>query len=103
MQIPSEPTTNTIAQALGRKRGYEFSGEKTAVEKMDNCGPETKKKYEKRQKNAKVAPNLISQSLQGKLLAKNTSRPGQCGRADGYILEGDELDFYAKKLKTKKS
>ncbi len=31
-----------------------------------------------------------------------TSRPGQCGRADGYILQGDELKFYLTKIKQKK-
>lgn len=30
-------------------------------------------------------------------------RPGQCGRVDGYILEGKELDFYLKKMQKKKS
>ena len=30
-----------------------------------------------------------------------TSRPGQCGRCDGYILEG-MLDFYVKKMQKKK-
>ena len=30
------------------------------------------------------------------------SSPGQVGRADGYILEGKELEFYLKKIKTKK-
>merc|ERR1711909_75717 len=59
------------AQALGRKKGYEFSEEeKAAVEKMSNCGAQTKKKYDARQKDAKVASNLVSQFLQGKLLAK---------------------------------
>ena len=38
----------------------------------------------------------------GRLLAILTSRPGQCGRADGYILEGPELEFYQKKLQRKK-
>merc|ERR1712228_343873 len=54
-------------------------------------------------KTAQVAENLSSQFLQGKVLAKVNSRPGQSGRADGYILEGEELDFYVKKMKTKKS
>ncbi len=26
----------------------------------------------------------------------------QCGRADGYILEGKELEFYLKKMQKKK-
>jgi small subunit ribosomal protein S8e len=29
-------------------------------------------------------------------------RPGQCGRADGYILEGKELEFYVRKMQKKK-
>jgi len=29
------------------------------------------------------------------------SRPGQCGRADGYILEGEELSFYLRKMMKK--
>lgn len=37
------------------------------------------------------------------VLAAIASRPGQCGRADGYILEGKELEFYLKKIKNKKS
>ena len=35
----------------------------------------------------------------GRLLAAISSRPGQSGRADGYILEGPELAFYRKKLR----
>jgi small subunit ribosomal protein S8e len=39
-------------------------------------------------------PNIIAEFDQGRLLACIASCPGQCGRADGYLLEGDELDFY---------
>jgi small subunit ribosomal protein S8e len=35
-------------------------------------------------------------------LAAISSRPGQSGRADGYILEGDELHFYLKKIEKKR-
>jgi small subunit ribosomal protein S8e len=38
------------------------------------------------------------QFTQGRILAKINSRPGQSGRADGYILEGKELEFYVKKI-----
>jgi len=38
----------------------------------------------------------------GRLLACISSRPGQTGRCDGYILEGEELAFYKKKLERKK-
>merc|ERR1712242_475185 len=95
---------NATSNELVRTKTHAFTEEeKAAIEKIDNCGPETKKKYALRQKTSDVAANLNTQFLQGKVLARISSRPGQCGRADGYILEGDELDFYLKKLKTKKS
>ena len=37
----------------------------------------------------------------GRVYARISSRPGQSGRADGYLLEGNELAFYAKKLDKK--
>lgn len=45
---------------------------------------------------------LEDQLKQGRFLACVSSRPGQSGRADGYILEGPELAFYKRKLKSKK-
>ena len=46
---------------------------------------------------------LDAQFASGRLLAAIASRPGQCGRADGYILEGKELEFYQRKLQRKKA
>ncbi|KAG6399851.1 hypothetical protein SASPL_141336 [Salvia splendens] len=43
-----------------------------------------------------------SNHVQRKLEKPIASRPGQCGRCDGYILEGKELEFYMKKLQKKK-
>ena len=37
----------------------------------------------------------------GRLYACITSRPGQVGKAAGYLLEGKELEFYIKKLEKK--
>ncbi|KAG0087021.1 ribosomal protein S8A, partial [Podila epicladia] len=48
---------------------------------------------------AKVDPALDHQFAAGRLYACLSSRPGQSGRADGYILEGQELAFYIRKLK----
>ena len=55
-----------------------------------------------RAKGKKVDTALDDQISKGRLYACITSRPGQCGRADGYILEGSELAFYKKKLDVKK-
>ncbi|CAL9132215.1 unnamed protein product [Musa textilis] len=41
--------------------------------------------------------NLALEELMGE-----RGRAGQCGRADGYILEGRELEFYMKKIQRKK-
>jgi small subunit ribosomal protein S8e len=48
--------------------------------------------------DAKVAEQFTG----GRLLACISSRPGQSGRCDGYILEGKELEFYQKKLEKRK-
>ena len=37
------------------------------------------------------------------VVAAIASRPGQVGRADGYILEGRELEFYLRKIRAKKA
>ncbi|CAN0899159.1 40S ribosomal protein S8 [Linum grandiflorum] len=60
------------------------------------------RKIENRQKDRKLDPHIEEQFGGGRLLACISSRPGQCGRADGYILEGKELEFYMKKLQRKK-
>lgn len=42
--------------------------------------------------DAKIDPLLETQFAAGRLYAAISSRPGQSGRADGYILEGRELE-----------
>jgi len=60
------------------------------------------RKIEKRQAERKLDAHIEEQFGGGRLLACISSRPGQCGRCDGYILEGKELEFYMKKLQKKK-
>ncbi|KAL1217691.1 Small ribosomal subunit protein eS8 [Cardamine amara subsp. amara] len=55
-----------------------------------------------REESRVLDSHLEEQFSSGRLLACIASRPGQCGRADGYILEGKELEFYMKKLQKKK-
>lgn len=50
------------------------------------------RKLEERRTNAKLDPLLEQQFQAGRLYAAISSRPGQSGRADGYILEGKELE-----------
>jgi len=61
-----------------------------------------KAKFTKRNSTRTIDPALVDQFKTGRVYAKISSRPGQCGRCDGYILEGEELAFYIKKLNLKK-
>merc|ERR1712110_648195 len=67
------------AVPLGRKKGAKLSEEETAA--IDHA--------------------LEEEFMAGRVLAAISSRPGQSGRADGYILEGKELEFYMRKIKAK--
>ncbi|KAK8853410.1 ribosomal protein S8.e [Kwoniella newhampshirensis] len=82
-------------------RGAKAAVEETAEDKKQSN--HVKRILEERKKDAKIDPVLESQFKAGRLLAIITSRPGQSGRADGYILEGKELDFYHRKLQVRKA
>ena len=56
----------------------------------------------KKQKSIDVQRSIIDQLNSGRLLAAISSRPGQSGRADGYLLEGKELEFYQRQMNVKK-
>jgi len=85
--------------ALGRKKNA------AAPEDDPLTKPKSRHLVHKLEKRADLAkaidPHLEQQFFVGRLYACISSRPGQSGRCDGYILEGKELDFYLKKLKAK--
>eukprot|EP00088_Acartia_fossae_P060890 TRINITY_DN73012_c0_g1_i1.p1 TRINITY_DN73012_c0_g1~~TRINITY_DN73012_c0_g1_i1.p1 ORF type:complete len:212 (-),score=20.31 TRINITY_DN73012_c0_g1_i1:93-728(-) len=91
---------------LGIKKGKKVTKEETVQSPAEGQEVEISEEVKKEQeKNLPFAP--VEQHLQdafgsGRILAKIQTRPGQIGRADGYILEGRELDFYLKKLAKKK-
>ncbi|POW07161.1 hypothetical protein PSHT_10047 [Puccinia striiformis] len=59
-------------------------------------------KLEQRRLTGKVDTMLETQFQAGRLYASISSRPGQSGRCDGYVLEGKELEFYLRRLKSSK-
>lgn len=61
-----------------------------------------KAKLAGRNKTRTIDPAVEEQFTTGRLYAVIASRPGQSGRADGYVLEGKELEFYLKKINEKK-
>lgn len=70
--------------------------------KKESKSSHVTRKIASRKGDAHVDPMVDDQFVAGRLYACISSRPGQSGRCDGYILEGKELEFYVKKLKSKK-
>lgn len=73
--------------------------------KTDTTEPDKKSKsVEKKQAarltaQGKVEPALERQFEAGRIYAVISSRPGQSGRVDGYLLEGEELAFYQRAIR----
>ncbi len=104
VQVDATPFKKFYAEhydvELGKKKQKEVAAEAAADAKK-------KSKHvlailKKRQANRVIDQHVADQFAAGRLLACIVSRPGQSGRADGYILEGKELEFYIKKMEKKK-
>lgn len=80
---------------LGRRR--QQKGTENEEEKKSNSV--TKKKAQRLAISGKVEMPLERQFESGRLYAVISSRPGQSGRCDGYILEGEELAFYQRAIR----
>lgn len=105
IQIDANPFKQWYMQHYGvelgvkRKAGeYEILPDFEKMEKSSHV----KRKLKARLVNRKVDPKVTEQFQTGRLYARIAARPGQSGRADGYILEGKELEFYLRKLHQRK-
>lgn len=87
---------------VGRKQKKKTEGEAEVPAEPVKQSKSVKSKIAKRQEGRVLDSNLNSQFDTGRLLAAVSSRPGQCGRCDGFILEGKELEFYVKRMARKK-
>ena len=99
VQIDATPFSqwylNHYGVNLFTKKGKEV---KVEAKKSDRA----QKRIGERQKDRVIDAKVNEQFGQQRLYACISSRPGQSGRADGYILEGKELEFYAKKIESRK-
>ncbi len=82
-------------QSIGRRRQVKQGQTTEEVKKSKSV---EKKQATRFQASGKVDNAIEKQFESGRLFAVISSRPGQSGRADGYILEGEELAFYQRKL-----
>jgi small subunit ribosomal protein S8e len=105
VQVDATPFKKFYAEhydvELGKKK------QKEAAEGAVNVEAKKKSRHvlatlKKRQATRVIDSHVAEQFTAGRILACISSRPGQSGRADGYILEGKELEFYLKKLEKRK-
>ncbi|EEP81706.1 40S ribosomal protein S8-A [Uncinocarpus reesii 1704] len=82
-------------QALGRRRQTKAA----EVEEAKKSKSVEKKQAARFAAHGKVESALERQFEAGRLYAVISSRPGQSGRVDGYILEGEELAFYQRAIR----
>lgn len=80
---------------LGKKKAGDGEAEKVSAKRAEKQKTRAATRLE-------MADNMKDLFQSGRLLARLSSRPGQCGRADGYMLEGKELEFYARAMQKKK-
>eukprot|EP01083_Nonionella_stella_P090516 252844_1 len=87
---------------IGVKEGRKVQDEEATETEKIARSKHAQRKYNARQADRVLDPKLDEQFVSGRLLVCVSSRPGQSGRCDGYVLEGKELEFYKKKIEAKK-
>merc|ERR1719387_365048 len=101
VQIDAQPYKQWYLKRYGVDLGKKKKGKDGADEKTEKKSRHVTFKQKFRESKQKLDTALEDQFQSGRLLAAISSRPGQSGRADGYVLEGEELTFYKRKLEKK--
>lgn len=105
IQIDAAPLRQWYEAHYGQPIGKSKSGQRKATEGETVNAEVSKSKHVSRKiasraASAKVEQSLDTQFAAGRLYAAVSSRPGQSGRCDGYVLEGEELSFILKAIKS---
>jgi small subunit ribosomal protein S8e len=101
VQIDATPFRQWYEAHYGVKVAKKRKGDDVDVDVKKSS--KVQKKLAKRQAIRVLETDIETQIDAGRFLAAISSRPGQSGRADGYVLEGKELEFYKRKLDNKKN
>lgn len=97
-----------IADVLHSDAGTHFKEKKIitkgcilAVQNNDNLFPDIDTSVLLTESSANDLKEQLNKFLDnGELLARVTTRPGQTGKCDGYILEGEELETVLQKIRS---
>jgi len=103
IQIDATPFKQWYLTHYGVELGVKGKEDGAPPKEEKKTSSHIKRKLKLRVGTRHIDPHLAEQFVTGRLYACISSRPGQCGRCDGYILEGPELHFYQKKMAKKKS
>ncbi|CEH13732.1 40s ribosomal protein s8 [Ceraceosorus bombacis] len=105
IQIDATPFRQAYEKHYGKpvttKRRAAGQGAAEANEDESKKSKHVLRKLGIREKTSKLDPLVEQQFGAGRLYAAISSRPGQSGRADGYILEGKELEHYVRRLRSR--
>lgn len=96
VQIDATPFRQWYETHYGKSLGKKHEIEET------KRSHKVERKLASRAASSNIESAVDHQFTAGKLYACISSRPGQSGRCDGYILEGEELAFYLRRLTAKK-
>ena len=98
VSIDATPFKAWFEKRYSCKIGAKGEVTKEDLSKLEGVSKKQLEKLQKLQNSLQEQKEVIEQLASGKILARISSRPGQSGRADGYILEDDELAFYHRKI-----
>lgn len=103
IQIDAAPLRQWYEAHYGQAIGKAKAGQQKKQPEADSDAPTTRSKHVERKiaaraTSSKVETALDTQFAAGRLYAAVSSRPGQSGRCDGYVLEGEELSFILKAI-----
>ncbi|KAF2724092.1 40S ribosomal protein S8e [Polychaeton citri CBS 116435] len=99
VQIDAAPFRQWYEAHYGASLGRRRQQQKGETEEVKKSKSVEKKQHERVAGGGKVESALEKQFEAGRLYAVIASRPGQSGRCDGYILEGEELSFYTRAIR----
>mmetsp|Transcript_4245 Transcript_4245/g.5910 ORF Transcript_4245/g.5910 Transcript_4245/m.5910 type:complete len:175 (-) Transcript_4245:53-577(-) len=102
VQIDATPFRQWYEKHYGVQLSTKRSKKKDEEEEDTKKSKHALAKRTARQKTRTLESGLADQFNSGRLYACVSSRPGQSGRCDGYILEGAELAFYKRQMDKKK-
>jgi len=100
VEVDAAPFKAWYAQHYGVDLGKKKAGAEEAAEEK-KASNHVQRKLRDRTRARALDQHLADQFALGRLYACVSSRPGQCGRCDGYVLEGRELEFYLRKMAKK--